>query len=240
MSQTATGVIMLVVIGLVWCVCVYLIIAFGYTLGIKFHSGAGTKGGFWYKERPNWIPESWLEWAGSPAKFMKVDGVTAPNGSSYEILEDIDDVKKCMLKCDKKSSDQTSPECVGFAYNSSAKTCTMFDGINLVDQSSSNVMYLYSSADYTQKAKKFTAYTGKTLVGFKSLTTEYAEANGLDGCKANCYSNTACTGFLFQASSKMCNPISNMNVAALSTLTSVDAYSLDTVTGTADTTQYWK
>jgi hypothetical protein len=171
---------------------------------------------------------------------MKVDGVTAPNGSSYEILEDIDDVKKCMLKCDKKSSDQTSPECVGFAYNSSAKTCTMFDGINLVDQSSSNVMYLYSSADYTQKAKKFTAYTGKTLVGFKSLTTEYAEANGLDGCKANCYSNTACTGFLFQASSKMCNPISNMNVAALSTLTSVDAYSLDTVTGTADTTQYWK
>jgi hypothetical protein len=31
-----------------------------------------------------------------------------------------------------------------------------------------------------------------------------------------------------------------MNVAALSTMTSIDAYSLDTVRGTADTTQYWK
>lgn len=234
--QLMMGIVMLCVIGLV----IYLCIAGGYTLAIKFHQGAGTKGGFWYKERPNWIPESWLEWAGSPAKFMKIDGVAAPNGSVYEVLEDIDDVKKCMLKCDKKSSDPEAPECVGFAYNSSAKTCIMFDGINLVDVSSSNVMYLYSSADYTQKAKQFTAYTSNNLPNAKSLVAAYTEANGLDGCKANCYSNTTCTGFLFTTSSKLCNPVSNMNVAALSTLTSIDAYSLGTVTGTVDTTQYWK
>jgi hypothetical protein len=235
-TQIMMGLVMLCVIGFV----IYLCIAGGYTLALKFHQGAGTKGGFWYKERPNWIPESWLEWAGSPAKFMKIDGVGAPNGSTYEVLEDITDVKKCMLKCDKKSSDPTAPECVGFAYNSSAQTCIMFDGIDLVDQSSSNVMYLYSSADYTQSAKLFTAYTSNTLTDAKSLVAAYTEANGLDGCKANCFSNTACTGFLFTASSKLCNPISNMNVAALSTMTSIDAYSLDTVRGTADTTQYWK
>jgi hypothetical protein len=235
-TQIMMGLLVMAVIGVV----IYLCIAGGYTLALRFHQGAGTKDGFWYKERPNWIPESWLEWAGNPAKFIKVDGVTAPNGSSYEVLEDITDVKKCMLKCDKKSSDQTSPECVGFAYNSSAKTCTMFDGLDLVDQSTSNVMYLYSSADYTQKAKKFTGYTGKTFPGPKTLVSVYTETNGVDGCKANCFSNTACTGFLFTTASNQCNTVSNMNVAALTTQSGMDAYSLDTVQGTADTTQYWK
>jgi len=238
MSQ-ATQVIRVTVIVCLFALFAYVCIAGGYTLALKFHRGAGEKNGFWYKERPNWIPESWLEWAGNPAKFKMVAGVNSPNGSIYEVLDDVTSVKTCMLKCDKKSSDQESPECVGFTYDSSAKQCHMMDGMDLVDQSSSNTVYMYSSADYSPSVKQFTAYTGKTLPSPKILVAAYTETNGLEGCKANCFSNTACTGFLFVSSTKECTPVSNMNVAALTTQSGTDAYSLDKLSGVADSTKYW-
>lgn len=236
-TQLIMGLIMVCVVGLL----IYLCVAGGYTLALKIHQGAGTKGGFWYKDRPDWVPESWLEWAGKPGTFNKLINSSAPTSTVYEIISGVTNVNTCKLKCDKKNSDQASPACKGFEYEPSTKKCYLVSSLDFV-QAGSNVVYLYASSEYTPSAQIFNKSTSNT-VPVTAETIEggaYVETNKVPGCSANCLSNTSCTAFTFISSSNTCRRVSN--VIATTTLTALagtDTYILSSTSGVADTTQYW-
>lgn len=234
-SRILIGALMFAFFGLV----IYLLAAGGVTLAYKFHMGAGTPGGFWYQERANWIPESWLDWAGYPGKFKKIVNKTSPNASIYEELEDVT-LEQCMLKCDKKNSNPEEPECVGFIRDEGAKKCYMADGLEYIDESTSNTVYLYNSANYTNSVTTFTANTAHTLQTFTLTSPSHVETAGLSGCKANCYSNVSCNGFIFNPTSKDCSPISDMDATKLIASTTLNSYIRTSDTGSDDTTVYWK
>lgn len=235
--QIGMGVLILIVVGLV----LYLIVAGSITLALKFHVGAGTKNGWWYT-RPgtSGIPTSWLDWAGYPATYRKLTGTSSNNASIYEVLDNVPDIKTCMLKCDKKSADQESPECLGFIFQPSSNTCHMIDGIDYATEDTANTLYLYTSKSYTSSVKKYVSHMNKSLPNpTLVVAAAYTETNNLEGCMSNCLSNTACTGFMYVPATKLCSPVSNMNVASLVTTTGTDSYHIDKSLGTADTTKYW-
>lgn len=231
------GVIMVALIGLF----IYLSVAGGYTLAYKFHMGAGKAGGMWYKDRPDWIPESWLEWAGKPGTFNKLVNMEAPTSTVYEIISGVTNVNTCKLKCDKKNSDQESPGCKGFEYEPSTKKCYLASSLDFV-QAGSNVVYLYASSEYTPSAQTFNKSTSNTVpvTAVDVYGGAYVETNKVSGCSANCLSNTSCTAFTFISSSNTCRRVSN--VIATTTLTAAagtDTYILSSTSGVADTAQYW-
>ena len=103
---------------------IYLAAAGGYALAYKFHMGAGTVGGMWYKDRPDWIPQSWLDWAGNPGTFSKLVNMEAPTSAVYEIITGVTNVNTCKLKCDKKNSDQASQHAGGLNTNRLQRNAT--------------------------------------------------------------------------------------------------------------------
>jgi hypothetical protein len=224
-------------------VFIYVCTAGGYTLAYMLHQGAGTKGGMWYTDRPTWIPESWLDWAGYPGRYKEFSESTSPNMSITKTIENVTDVKKCMLSCDKLNKTQESPACVGFVHDKTTSSCYIADAIDFVMPSTSNTLYLWnlSNSDVysAPSLKYFKEYSSNTLSVPKFIVTPYPETNGLDGCTANCLSNVTCNGFLFVPGTNTCSPVSNMIATNLQTLAGTNSYVMNTKAGTDNTTKYW-
>ena len=230
---------------LIMGVLIYMAVAGGFTLSYYFHYQAGTKNGRWYKDRPNWIPTEWLDWAGYPGKFKSISSMTSPTMSITETMTNVTSVNKCMLKCDKQNTNQEEPKCAGFVFDSVGNNCYISDTIDFVNSSSSsNTVYLYSSSLYTPSVRTYDKYTSNALptsgADVGKFIASYIETNGSTGCSANCLSNTTCTGYMFRSSDKNCGMVTNMDITKLVSTTGIDSYFLTAAKLTDVSTQYWK
>lgn len=227
---------------------IYTCVAGGYTLSYYTHLGSGETGGWWYGERPTWIPEKWLKWAGYPGSFKKMNGTNAEVMTIFDTKTGVAKVGDCMLACDGENTKPKKPKCVGFVHDTTAKKCYMASSIDLVMPGSSNTVYLYQNtmAPYSPTTRTFQEYTSNALPTTGASVPNYIEqgpyieANGSIGCAANCYSNTVCTGFTFIDSTKSCGRVSNMDAKKLVSLTGKNSYVYSDVSGTDDATVYWE
>jgi hypothetical protein len=224
-------------------VFVYLLVAGGYTLRYYTHSGAGTTKGFWYSDRPDWIPQSWLDWAGNPGSFTKITSSGAQGSTILETITGVTDAKKCMLKCDKLNSDVTSPDCAGFVHDIAAKKCHFLSSIDLITPGS-NTIYLYqnSGAGYSSSTRAFKKYTSNVMPSAISIPltiNNYVENNGATGCGANCYSTPECNGYEFQPSTKMCRLLTAVDTTSFIYMSGTNTYVYDPVSGVDVTESYW-
>jgi len=197
---------------------IYLIVAGGVTLAYYARTGSGTTKGLWYQDRQKWIPKSWIRWAGYPAVFSNISDVKP---TSTNVLKTVTgaSIKKCMLECDG-ANERTTTNCMGFSYNGTSNTCTMYGNMNgLIADTSSNVLYFVSGLDAT--VKQFFPLTDKAppTAGYAVIANSSIEA-----CSANCSSNVLCTGFTLAGTS--CGLYSDMDETKLTTQTGVTSYPL--------------
>lgn len=225
---------------------IYLLAAGILTMIYWSQLGKNKKGGFWYKNRETWIPESFLDFAGYPGTFTKITSVSAPQMVLLETKTGVTSAAECMLKSSSLVSTLDEPECVGFVYDSAAKKCYFAETIDLL-MPGSNTVYLYQNtpAGYTPSVKTFQAYTSNALplTGVDAPKyvgkSPFTEGGGWYGCGANCYSNSECTGYTFVPSTNNCHLVSNMDATKLVPTPGSNSYIYTTLTGSEDTTTYW-
>lgn len=227
---------------------IYLVVSFVWAGVYKSQWEKTKKNGNWYKERPTWIPQFLLDWAGYPGTFTKISSMNAPQMALKETMTGVTAAAQCMLKCSGMVSTLDDPECVGFVYDSTAKKCYFAETMDFVMPGpGSNTVYLYQNtqAGYTPSVRTFQAYTSNALpttgddapknVG----NSPFTEGGGYYGCGANCYSNTECTGYTFIPSTSSCRLVSNMDATKLVPTPGSNSYIYTSLSGDEDTTTYW-
>lgn len=204
--------------GLFTLFAIYLIVTGSIILALRFRSGAGTVGGFWYTDRVKlnkYIFKTWVKWAGSPATFSNLSSNTVVNFNLYKKIEKVTSPAPCMLACDGANEGGKVPKCIGFRYEkaASANNCylaTTMDGIYGSD--TSNSLYFVDGYD---TAKQFIAYPNKVKpspVGDLIINTPYKDTS--IGCMSNCMSNVQCTGMTFSLTND-CSLFTKMDPATL-------------------------
>lgn len=222
----------------------YLLFAGSFTLVFRTRIGAGSKDGFWYTDRKKykWVPKKWIEWAGEPAKFSNISGVYPGMYSSLKTMKSTKtDQRDCMLACDGENSG-SEIKCEGFTYEPTSNTCNLVYGMDaLLPATSSNVIFFVDGYD---SARQFALNAGKIPASPVYISTEYRAAD-VKSCAANCFSNTACTGFTFISSAGTtatnCRLIQTMDSTTMSSSSGTDTYVLQAHGATTPVgITYWK
>ena len=179
---------------------IYLIIAGSIVLALRYRSGAGTKGGFWYTDRTKlkkYIFNKWVDWAGYPAKFSNLASTTALSAAVYSTLN-VSSPAVCMLACDGANESGKTAKCVGFRYEKKATTnvcslATTLDGF--MASESSNTLYLIDGLD---TGKQFIPYGSKVMLNPTYVVQTPYRATSEKQCASNCMSNVECNGFTWK------------------------------------------
>jgi hypothetical protein len=175
---------------------VYLIIAGSMILALRFRTGSGTKGGFWYTDRTKlkkYIFKSWVDWAGYPAKFSNLASNTAVTTSVFKTLT-VKSPEPCMLECDGQNETGKTAKCIGFVYEKKEKSnvCHLSTMLTGFMPSTSNTLYLIDGLD---TGKQYMPYTGKLMPSPTYVINTPYRTTSLEQCASNCLSNVECTGF---------------------------------------------
>lgn len=203
----------------------YLIISGSMILALRFRTGSGTKGGFWYTDRTKlkkYILKSWVDWAGYPAKFSNLASNTAVTASVFKTLT-VKSPEPCMLACDGENETGKTAKCIGFVYEKKATSnvCHLSTMLTGFMPSTSNTLYLIDGLD---TGKQYMPYTGKLMPSpTYVIGTPYRSTN-TNECASNCLSNVECNGFSFDTGPASpvpnCGMFTNMDPTKFTTGTS--------------------
>ena len=223
---------------------IYLIIAGSIVLALRFRSGTGTKGGFWYTDRTKvkkYIFNKWVDWAGYPAKFSNLASTTAVSAAIYSTLN-VSSPAVCMLACDGANETGKTAKCVGFRYEKKATTnvCSLATTLNgFMPSESSNTLYLIDGLD---TGKQFFPYQSNIMPNPAYVINTPYRTTTAQQCASNCASNVECNGFTWKgtttAPATNCGLITNSDPTKFTTGAS-DDYVYD-YTAHAATTPYTK
>jgi hypothetical protein len=175
---------------------IYLIITGSMILALRYRSGSGSKGGFWYTDRTKlkkYIFKSWVDWAGYPAKFSNLASNTAVTTSVFKTMT-VTSPAPCMLACDGENESGKTAKCIGFLYEkkASSNVCHLSTMLTGFMPSTSNTLYLIDGMD---TGKQFMQYNSKLMPSpTHVIGTPYRSASTSE-CASNCLSNVECTGF---------------------------------------------
>jgi len=207
---------------------VYLIIAGSMILALRYRTGSGTKGGFWYTDRTKlkkYIFKSWVDWAGYPAKFSNLASNTAVSMSVFKTLT-VKSPEPCMLECDGQNETGKTAKCIGFMYEKkeTSNVCHLSTMLSGFMPSTSNTLYLIDGLD---TGKQYMPYTGKliptTPAPIPVINTPY-RSTSTNECASNCLSNVECNGFSFDTGpaspAPNCLLLTNMDPTKFTTGTS--------------------
>ena len=153
--KVAAGFLITVILFLV----LYMVGVSGFaTLWVKYGADRADPSSLFY-QFPRWIipNKAWHDVAGYPNKYSNVASVIPSYASPIRTITSVRPAD-CMLECNGEKDN-----CIGFLYNTTSNTCTLFDdfeGLTPVD-SASNVVYV---VDGFEPTKQYTKNTAKSMV----------------------------------------------------------------------------
>jgi hypothetical protein len=125
------------------------------------------------------------------------------------------DTDACKLQCNNNDS------CVGFSYDNSKQSCSLYSELNSVVSNSTNDIYIKndttikdrpSIANYNEPIKNKTNLKNKIADGVDIMNPDLNSGyTGENACKLQCNNDDNCVGFSYDNSKQSCSLYSQLN-----------------------------
>jgi len=166
------------------------------------------------QEAPDWWPE-WIakivtktaSAADASKKYLYLSNVYSPGSNVLSTYSNHTD-SQCLTECSNTAN------CIGVLSMPASNTCSTISNVSSPVSLTGNNFYVLQGMQPSQMYSTYTSNTFTTMPPLNSLTV----TTNFD-CASNCSSNTACTGFVYDSTTNLCNTYSSITTSNITPTT---------------------